>query len=91
MYRDYILTVDRGNPCPHGTSGRYRVCAKSEKQAKSLLQEQIGFGKIQILKREDQATLSRKTAVRELGVRGTSGYRQVPVRHENEPVPDLEE
>lgn len=49
MYRDFILSVDSGNPHPHKTKGRYRVCAKSEKQAHQLLQKSIGFGKIQTI------------------------------------------
>lgn len=47
---NYILLVDSHKPkeyC-HDTKGRYRVGAKTEKEAVSLLREFIKFGSIQV-------------------------------------------
>ena len=71
MYKDFILTVDRGRPHRGNTAGRYRVCAKTEKQAKALLQDVIGFGKIQILMVSDLRLLKPKEDRQEIFHGGT--------------------
>ena len=46
----YVCLVDGGGPiwADHSTQGRYYVGAKSEKEAKKLLQKAIGFGSIDV-------------------------------------------
>ena len=85
MYKDFILTVDYGRPHKRSTSGRYRVCAKNEKQAKSLLQTAIGFEKVQILKEDDKRLLNPKDVRREVWA-GEGTYLLTPVRHDNDPL-----
>lgn len=48
--RNYILLVDYNTPprFAHRTKGRYRVGARSEKEAVRLLQKAIGFGSIRV-------------------------------------------
>lgn len=45
---NYILLVDnhRRPSRQRNTAGRYRVCAKTPRQAEQLLREKIGFGAI---------------------------------------------
>ena len=92
MYKDFILTVDRGRPHRGNTAGRYRVCAKTEKQAKALLQDAIGFGKIQILMVSDLRILKPKEVRQEIFHGGTfllqkAGHSTAPkkmgIREEN--------
>jgi len=48
--KNYIVLVDSHKPArlKHNTSGRYRVGAKSEKEAKQLVQDKIKFGNVQV-------------------------------------------
>lgn len=82
MYRDFILSVDRGNPHPHKTQGRYRVCAKSEKQAHQLLQQHIGFGKLQTIAKTDSATLPKQTVVKEVFDANGLSFRHTSITHD---------
>lgn len=82
MYRDFILSVDSGNPHPHKTKGRYRVCAKSEKQAHQLLQKSIGFGKIQTIAITDTATLPKQTVVKEIYDHNYRRFTQTSAIHD---------
>lgn len=84
MYKDFILTVDYGRPHKRSTSGRYRVCAKNGKQAKKLLQDAIGFGKVQILTTDDKRLLSPKDVRQEVWKNGT--YILTRTRHDNDPL-----
>ena len=48
--KNYIVLVDNGKPIQfrHNTAGRYRVGAKSESEAKKLVQDKIKFGNVQV-------------------------------------------
>ena len=45
---NYILLVDSHKPYKRETSGRYRVGAKTEKEAVEILRNKIKFGSIQV-------------------------------------------
>ena len=67
---NYILFVDAHKPIQycHNTAGRYRVGAKTEKEAIEILRKKIKFGSIQVgykCKPED-TTLKYKAVVKEV-------------------------
>lgn len=84
MWKDYILTVDRGRPWKGNTAGRYRACARSEKEAIALTQKAIGFGKVRILTESNLRLLSPKEVRRE--IRKNGRYLVLGSRHANEPL-----
>lgn len=54
--RQYIILVDDGKPphLRHSTAGRYRVGAKTEKEAVKLVRKAIGFGSVKLFYVEDE-------------------------------------
>jgi hypothetical protein len=67
---NYILLVDnhRRPSRQRNTAGRYRVCAKDEKQAAELLREKIGFGAIHVYyqcRDDDKNNLPYKSVMKE--------------------------
>ena len=64
---NYILLVDsyRRPSRQRNTKGRYRVGAKTEKEAVKLLREKIKFGSIQVYYKCDDVTIGYKEVVRE--------------------------
>lgn len=86
--RNYICLVDnhRRSGLRRNTAGRYRVGAKTKKEAKMFLQYAIGFGKVLVYYEDtDPETCSlakRGQCYREV----TNGNKKtlVPVRHANE-------
>lgn len=84
MYKDFILTVDYGRTQKRRTSGWYQVCAKNGKQAEKLLQEAIGFGKVQCRGEAKETVLKPKEVRKIVGEPGNS--RLEPATHNNEPV-----
>ena len=69
--KNYILLVDYyKNPrLKHNTAGRYRVGAKTPKEAVKLLREKIGFGSIQVhyeCPKDDKFSVPYKTVVKEV-------------------------
>lgn len=84
MWKDYILTVDRGRPWKGNTAGRYRACARSGKEAIALTQKVIGFGKVQILTESNLRLLSPKEVCREIWK--NDRYLLLRARHANEPL-----
>lgn len=85
--RTYVAIVDghRRASRKRSTSGRYLVGAKTEKEAKKILQEAIGFGSIEIL----HEAAGRRTDPE-------MGYREIvkmlpgactPARHAGSPLP----
>ncbi len=68
--RNFILLVDyhRQPKYRRNTAGRYRVCAKTPKEAVQLLREKIGFGSIQVYyecKPDDKNNVKYKEVVKE--------------------------
>lgn len=60
LLEKYVCLVDnhrRPSRC-RNTQGRYIVCAKSEKEAKELLQKKIGFGSVQVYYKIDKNSYS---------------------------------
>ena len=90
-YNRYICVVDsyRRPSRRRNTAGRYLVCAKTEKQAKDILQEKIGFGSVQILYQvtsdhgfpiERETPLDCKSAVK-MEIDEKYNWVLVPIRH----------
>lgn len=54
--RQYIILVDDGKPphLRHSTAGRYRVGAKTEKEAVNLVRNAIGFGSVKLFYVENE-------------------------------------
>lgn len=73
---NYILLVDnyRRPSRQRNTAGRYRVGAKSEKEAKKLLRNKIQFGSIQVYYQceKDDTTIGYKEIVKEEFNRNTN-------------------
>lgn len=69
--KNYILLVDSHKHHKHNTAGRYRVCAKTPKEAVELLRDKIGFGSIQVYyecQPNDIKLTEYKAVVREIAV-----------------------
>lgn len=91
-FKNYIVLVDsyrRISRC-RNTKGRYRVGAKNPNEARKLVQQAIGFGSV-IVYYEDKNLLAKYREVyREeygTGRKENLGFRLVPVRHANDPIP----
>ena len=74
---NYILLVDshRRPSRMRNTAGRYRVGAKTEKEAISLLREKIKFGSIQVYykcKPTEGMMISYKEVIKEFGLGRTA-------------------
>ena len=79
---NYILLVDayRRPSRQRNTSGRYRVGAKTEKEAVQLLREKIKFGSIQVYYRcSDDEDTKNKVGYREI-VKETSEGRETEIK-----------
>lgn len=87
----YVCLVDnyRRSSRQRNTVGRYIVCAKTEKEAKEILQKMIGFGSIQVyyqitkehgLPSEIEANLSYKEA-KKMEWEGENKWKLVDVKH----------
>ena len=68
--KNYIVLVDpyRRPSRRRNTAGRYRVGAKTPKEAEELLREKIGFGAIHVYyecKPDDKLNVSYKTVMKE--------------------------
>lgn len=76
--KNYILRVDnhRKLSMQRNTAGRYRVGAKSEKEAIKLLQKKIQFGSIQVYYQCDDTdiTIGYKEIVKEIFVNKSQTY-----------------
>lgn len=81
---NYILLVDnyRRPERKRNTAGRYRVGAKSEKEAVKLLRNKIGFGSIQVYYKcnENDIKIANGMVVKET----TAGFQ--PSRHATAPI-----
>lgn len=81
---NYILLVDnyRRQERKRNTAGRYRVGAKSEKEAVKLLRDKIGFGSIQVYYKcnENDIKIANGMVVKET----TAGFQ--PPRHATAPM-----
>lgn len=92
--KNYILIVD-GHRRPsrqRNTSGRYRVGAKTPKEAVRLLREKIGFGSIQVYYEcdaDDKLNVSYKMVVQEI-FEGTKMIHVEP-HHVNTPQKTIKE
>lgn len=83
---NYILLVDnyRRPSRQRNTKGRYRVGAKSEKEAVALLRDKIKFGSIQVYYKCNPETESPKNiigykeVVKEVNYHGATDYDHVP-------------
>ncbi len=89
---NYILLVDcyRRPQRQRNTAGRYRVGAKTPKEAVKLLREKIGFGSIQVYykcDKKDKFAVPYKTVVRETFVNNGNGLETIhqPPVHANAP------
>lgn len=86
---NYILLVDnyRRLSRQRNTAGRYRVGAKSEKEAIELLREKIGFGSIQVYYLSDDVKVRYKEVVKEthLKDRKTFEFEFAEPRHATAP------
>lgn len=84
---NYICLVDsyRRPSRKRNTAGRYRVGAKSETEAKRLLQAAIGFGSVMVYMVENEGLYSDvvpyKTCVKETYNMSTDRYDQTPAKH----------
>ena len=81
---NYILLVDyyRRPSRQRNTAGRYRVAAKTEKEAIKLLREKIGFGSIKVYymcEPDDKHNIEYKRVVKEEYINGQ--YTQVEPLH----------
>ena len=63
---NYILLVDSHKPYKRETSGRYRVGAKTEKEAITVLRNQIKFGSIQVSYKCSDVTVPYKGILKEI-------------------------
>jgi hypothetical protein len=95
---NYILLVDnhRRPSRQRNTAGRYRVCAKDEKQAEELLREKIGFGAILVYyqcRDDDKNNLPYKSVMKEESYTedGVLKVRFVEPRHATAPQPKEDE
>jgi len=84
--KNYILLVDyyRRPSRSRNTAGRYRVCAKTPKEAVEFLREAIGFGSIQVYyecKADDKLNVPYKTVVKE--VLDGNKFIHIPALHAN--------
>lgn len=81
--RQFICIVDgyRRPSRQRNTWGRYRVGARSAKEARKILQKRIGFGSVQVYYEDTNPVhiLKRGDAVKETFI--GNGYTLVPVRH----------
>lgn len=86
--RTYVAIVDgrRRASRKRSTSGRYLVGAKTEKEAKKILQETIGFGSIEILRQAAGRDAEPEMGHREI-VRVHPSGTFTPARHANSPLP----
>lgn len=98
--KNYILLVDRHRDFrskymkPRNTAGRYRVGAKTPKEAVELLREKIGFGSIIVYYECNEHTedksdhfVSYKTVVKEVPSTDENGkfaFKQVKPHHATE-------
>ena len=76
--KQYVLLVDNRRNCVsdeqgqlkhlyrRNTAGRYRVAAKTEKEAIELLREKIGFGSIQVYYEDKNPTSNKILAYKEI-------------------------
>ena len=80
--KNYILLVDnyRRPSRQRNTAGRYRVGAKTPKEAKELLQEKIKFGSIQMYYECKDVTIGYKDIVKE-----TAEHSMCPVKSAIDP------
>lgn len=62
---NYILLVDSHKPYRRETSGRYRVGAKTEKEAITVLRNKIKFGSIQVYYKCDDVVVPYKSIRKE--------------------------
>ena len=66
---NYICIVDYGRPSytyNRNTSGRYRVGAKTEKEAEKLLRDEIKFGSIQVYYKDNTVKIGYKQIIKEI-------------------------
>ncbi len=66
--KNYILLVDSHKPRRRSFSGRYRVGAKSKKEAIVILREKIKFGSIHVYyecRSDDENNVNYKTVIKE--------------------------
>lgn len=89
--KNYICVVDghRRSSRQRNTSGRYRVGARSEKEAKELLQKAIGFGSVQVYyedkKKETMHLAKQGECLKETGYYGGT-VKRMSARHANSPL-----
>lgn len=74
--QNYILLVDthRRPSRQRNTAGRYRVGAKSEKEAEKLLRNAIGFGSIHVYYTCETNKIGYKEIVKEIYNEETKNY-----------------
>lgn len=84
---NYILLVDthrRPSRC-RNTWGRYRVGAKTPKEARRMLQQAIGFGSVHVYYESKENLVGYKELRKETW--NGSGFTLEPVRHATAPLP----
>lgn len=87
--KNYIVLVDnhRRPQRQRNTTGRYRVGAKTPKEAEKLLREKIGFSAIQVYyecRPEDKNNIGYKEVVKECICEGKLTF--VTPRHATDPI-----
>ena len=87
--KNFIVLVDnhRRPQRQRNTAGRYRVGAKSPKEAEKLLREKIGFGAIQVYYEcdsDDKNNVGYKEVVKECFCEGKLTF--VTPRHATDPI-----
>lgn len=87
--KNFICFVDnyRRPSRQRNTHGRYRVGAKTESEAKEILQKLIGFGSIQVCCESKNVTVPYKKAQKEIYNPKTNDYDLIPIRHANAAQP----
>ena len=90
----YVCLVDnyRRPSRQRNTHGRYYVGAKTEKEAKKLLQESIGFGSVQIYYVATPGGIDPMMEYKEVkkGVWNGNGFTAENVKHATSPVEAIE-
>lgn len=86
--KNYICLVDhyRRASRQRNTAGRYRVGARTPKEAKALLQKAIGFGSVQVYYQDNKVLISQGVCKKEIFHCGKRPYYElVDVSHANAP------
>lgn len=73
------------------TEGRYRVAAKSEKEAIELLREKIGFGSIQVYYEDKNSKPEKMLKYKEVKKETQRNTVLEEVKHATAPIEEMEE